>query len=137
MANKNIPGTENAKGMVKAAALDMAAFTALSGEKFTGLNVLKLSPNTGVAGLVVTKISTQKVKGRGKDKGKVREIPSYTVRNADGQEVRAPLNASFVMKCESAKVKVGDTLAIWRGEGYESKDGNKGISFDLVVQARK
>jgi len=116
--------------------IDLSAFSSLGGEKFTGLNVLKLAVNQAVGDLTVTKIGVQKVKGRGKDKGKVREIPSYTVKAAGGREYRAPLNASFVMKCADAGVKVGDVIAIARGEGYETKDGNKGIAFDLVVQSR-
>ena len=113
------------------------AFRALTGERFEGLNVLKLAEGEAATGLVVTQIGTQKVKGRGKDKGKVREIASYAVKAADGRTYKAPLNKSFIMKCEDAKVKVGDTIAIARGEGYTSNDGNKGVSYELVVQSRK
>lgn len=115
---------------------DASAFAALTGERFSGLNVLKLLPGQAALGLVITKIGVQKVKGRGKEKNKVREIPAYSAE-AEGKEWKLPLNASLVAKLQEAKVKVGDTIAIARGDEYTSKDGNKGSSFELVVQARK
>lgn len=118
--------------------MDASAFQALGGERFSGMNVLKLNTNEAVQGLVISKIGIQKVKGRGKDKGKTREIPSYAATLGEGgKEYRLPLNASFVQKCDEAKIKIGDTIAVLKGEGYESKEGNKGVSFELLVQARK
>lgn len=113
-----------------------AAFAALSGERFSGLNVLKLAAGESALGLVITKIGTQTVKGRGKEKNKTRNIPAYSAE-AGGKEWKLPLNASLVAKLIEAKVKVGDTIAIARGDEYTSKDGNKGTSYELVVQARK
>lgn len=137
MAKKNIPGTESVNGGVASFLTDAAAFDNLNGERFAGLNVLKLAAGQAAVGLVVSAIGTQKVKGRGKEKGKTREIPSYSAKAPDGREYRLPLNASFVAKMQDAKVKVGDTVAIRRGDDYVSKEGNRGTSFDLIVQARK
>lgn len=117
--------------------MDAAALADIKGERFAGANILKLGPGQGARDLVVTKIGVQKVKGRGKDKGKTREIPSYAATAPDGREYRLPLNASFVAKMQDAKVKVGDTIALARGEDYTSREGNRGVSFDLIVQARK
>lgn len=137
MAKKNIPGTVAVSGGVAAFLADSAAFDNLTGERYAGLNVLKLAAGQSALGLVISAIGVQEVKGRGKEKGKTRKIPSYSAKAPDGAEYRLPLNASFVAKMEEAKVKVGDTVAIRRGEDYVSKAGNRGTSFDLLVQARK
>jgi len=125
-------------GNVSEFIMDSTAFQSLGGERFAGLNVLKLETDQAIGGLIISKISVQKVKGRGKDKNKVREIPSYAATLGEGgKEFRLPLNASFVMKCADAKLKVGDTIAILKGAAYTSKDGNKGVSYELLVQKRK
>lgn len=108
----------------------------LAGERFEGMNVLKLAANEGVDGIVISKIGVQKVKGRGKEKGKVREIPSYAGTAPDGKEYRLPLNRSFVDKAVEAKLAIGDTIAIICEGGYESKEGNKGLGFSIVVRER-
>lgn len=115
---------------------DAATFAALQGERFSGLNVLKLTAGQSAMNLVITAIGTQTVKGRGKEKNKTRNIPAYSAE-AGGKVWKLPLNASLVAKLVEAKVKVGDTIAIARGDEYTSKDGNKGTSYELVVQARK
>ena len=107
------------------------------GEVFAGLNVLKLSPGQAAAGLVIAKIGTQVVKGRGKEKGKTREIPSYSATAPDGNEYRLPLNRSFVDKAVEAKVAVGDEITLIAEDEYVSKDGNRGMGFSLIVTARK
>lgn len=125
-------------GNISEFVMDASAFQSLGGERFSGLNVLKLETDQAVGSLVISKIGVQKVKGRGKDKNKVREIPSYAATLGEGgKEFRLPLNASFVMKCVEAKIKVGDTIAILKGAAYTSKDGNKGVSYELLVQKRK
>jgi hypothetical protein len=106
------------------------------GEVFAGLNVLKLSPGQAAQGLVIAKIGTQIVKGRGKEKGKTREIPSYAATGPDGNEYRLPLNRSFVDKAVEAKLSVGDEITLIAEDEYVSKDGNRGMGFSLIVTAR-
>jgi hypothetical protein len=106
------------------------------GEVFAGLNVLKLQAGQAAQGLKVEKIGEQVVKGRGKEKGKTRKIPSYSALAPDGLIYRMPLNKSFLDKAAEAKLAVGDEFTLVCEGAYESKDGNKGIGFSLVVTKR-
>ncbi len=108
----------------------------VEGERFEGLNVLKLNEGEAADGLAISEIGTQKVKGRGKEKGKVREIPSYAAKAPDGKTYRLPLNRSFIDKAVAASLAVGDTIALICEGGYTSKDGNKGTGYSLIVRAR-
>lgn len=106
------------------------------GEVFAGINVLKLEEGQAAAGLVISKIGEQLVKGRGKEKGKTRKIPSYAATAPDGMEYRLPLNRSFVDKCTDAKLAVGDTITLVCEGGYVSKEGNRGVGYTLIVTGR-
>lgn len=116
--------------------LDVSQIQRDGAEVFGGLNVLRLNPGQGAAGLVITKIGTQTVKGRGKEKGKTRELPSYSATAPDGVEYRLPLNRSFVDKAVEAKLKVGDTITLICEGEYKSKEGNRGMGYTLLVTAR-
>jgi hypothetical protein len=107
------------------------------GEVFAGKNVLKLAPGQAAAGLVIAKIGTQIVKGRGKEKGKTREIPAYTATAPDGNDYGLPLNRSFIDKASDAKLAVGDTVTVVCEGEYVSKDGNRGVGYALIVTGRK
>lgn len=122
--------------MLKSFIVDAGTISRDAGEVFAGLNVLKLKPGQAAAGLVIAKIGVQVVKGRGKEKGKTREIPSYAAKAPDGVEYRLPLNRSFVDKMVEAKVKVGDTVTVIAEDEYVSKEGNRGMGFSIIVTAR-
>lgn len=106
------------------------------GEVFAGLNVLKLEAGQAAQGLVIENIGEQIVKGRGKEKGKTRKIPSYTAAAPDGESYRLPLNRSFLDKASEAKLAVGDEITLICEGGYVSKDGNKGVGYSLIVTER-
>lgn len=124
------------KAMLKSFIVDAGTIARDSGEVFAGLNVLKLEAGQAASGLVIAKIGVQVVKGRGKEKGKTRELPSYAALAPDGIEYRLPLNRSFVDKAADAKLAVGDTITLIAEGAYTSKDGNRGMGFSLIVTAR-
>jgi hypothetical protein len=134
---KKTEGQGITRAMLKSFIVDAGTLNREAGEVFAGLNILKLKPGQAAAGLVIAKIGVQIVKGRGKEKGKTREIPSYAAKAPDGIEYRLPLNRSFVDKMVEAKVKVGDTVTVIAEDEYVSKDGNRGMGFSLIVTARK
>lgn len=127
------------KGITKA---DLKSFIVSAGEVvrkgevFAGLNVLKLEPGQAAQGLVIEKIGSVKVKGRGKEKGKVRELPSYSAKAPDGLSYRLPINRSFLDKASEAELAEGDTITVVCEGGYTTKDGNKGIGYSLIVTER-
>lgn len=136
MAKKK--GLENTEAATlnKGAFMDAAAFRALQGERYTGLNILKLQPGQGAGPLEIVKIlPNQDLGSTGKKKKKPVDV--YCAKDADGIELRLPVAQSLTQKLKDAKVGVGDKIAILRGEDYVSKTyGNKGASFELTVLSR-
>lgn len=136
---KNKKGMENTEANpqgIKGAFMDAAAFRALQGERFTGLNILKLQPGQGAGPLEIVKIlPNQDLGSTGKKKKKPVDV--YCAKDSDGIELRLPVAQSLTQKLKDAKVGVGDVVAILRGEDYVSKTyGNKGASFELTVISR-
>ena len=133
LAANQLTPVKPGKSFIKSA----AEVANIGGERFAGLNVLKLTDGQAAEGLVISKIGTQVVKGRGKEKGKSREIPSYAAKAPGGLEYRLPLNRSFIDKAGEAKLKVGDEITLICEGAYTSKDGNKGTGFSIVVTKRR
>lgn len=135
--NTNVTASTGiSRAQLKSFIVEAGTLNREAGEVFSGMNVLKLQPGQAAQGMVIAKIGIQIVKGRGKEKGKKREIPSYAAKAPDGTEYRLPLNRSFVDKAVEAKLAVGDTITLIAEDAYVSKDGNKGMGFSLIVTAR-
>lgn len=142
---KKIEGTEPVKKGMKVGGLfmDAAAFNNLGGETFAGLNILKLLPGQAAGPFTLTKILPNQKLGDddGGKKGKKKPVDVYVAVDDDKTEVRMPVAASFVGKAKDAKLAVGDTFAVMRGENYKTKfDGKnsepRGASYLLKILSR-
>jgi hypothetical protein len=116
--------------------MDATAFNNLGGEVYAGLNIVKLNPGQAAGPFKITEILfNQDLGSTGKKKKKPVDV--YCATDATGTAVRLPVAASLTQKLKDAKVGVGDSIAIMRGDDYTSKVyGTKGASYELRVVAR-
>jgi hypothetical protein len=113
--------------------MDLAAFNAMEGELFAGLNILKLQPGTADGPFTITAV----LKAQQLNKKLKSKVDVYVAkRDGKGAEIRMPASKGFVMKAADAKLKVGDTFAVARGDDYDSKFKTKGQSYQIKVLAR-
>ncbi len=112
-------------------------FRALNGEKFAGLNILKLEPGTGGGPFTLTKILPKQDLGGGAGKGKRKPVDVYVAEDSAKVEVRMPIAASFTGKAKDAKLAIGDSFAVFRQDDYTSKKfGSKCASYEITVTGR-
>lgn len=118
--------------------MDAAAFAALQGEKFLGLNILKLEPNTGAGPFVLSKILPKQDLGGGKKK--MEPVDVYVAIDANNVEIRMPIAASFIGKAKDSKLSLGDKFAVFRTSDYKSKafkTEGKGYNLTIITRAKK
>ena len=114
-----------------------SAFDALGGEVYSGLNILKLAEGEAAGPFRFLKTVTQEMPAKGKKPAQT--VTCYVGEHIvyPGREIRLPLAASFVKKCEDAALKKGDILAVRRGGDYVDKTYRQTCQgFDLKVMAR-
>jgi hypothetical protein len=114
-----------------------SAFDALGGEVFSGLNILKLSEGEAAGPFRFLRTVEQEMPAKGKKPAQI--VTCYVAEHIvyPGREIRLPLAASFVKKCEDAAIKKGDILAVRRGGDYVDKTYRQTCQgFDLKVMAR-
>ena len=113
-------------------------FTALTGEKFAGLRILKLEPNQGAGPFTLKEILANQDLNQDKKK-KMSPVDVYVATDAAG-EIRMPVAASFVGKARDAKLAPGDSFAVFRTEDYKSKTFKteaKGYNITVIARAKK
>lgn len=115
--------------------LDAASFHETEGETYAGLNILKLQPGQGAGPIEITKILKDQQLGKGSAARKRKPTDVYEGQ-LKGITIRLPVAASLVQKLRDAKVGVGDVIAIFRGEDYESAFKTRGASYLLKVISR-
>ena len=113
---------------------DPSAFDTAPGEKFAGLNILKLKPGEAAGPfLLVNILKDQKL---GEKNKKMQPVDVYVATFAH-QEVRMPVAASFVGKAQDSHLAVGDTFLVKRLEDYtDKKYGRECQAFALNITAR-
>lgn len=116
--------------------IDASAFQQLGGETYEGLNILKLNPGQAAGPILIKDILMNQKLGKDSAAKKRKPVDVY-VGDFNGQTLRLPVAASFVAKCKEAKVAVGDTIAIMRGDDYTSQFKTRGASYVLKVISRK
>lgn len=119
--------------------IDASAFDSLSGEKFLGLNIIKLEIGEAggpfvLIGILKDQNLSKKVKLK---KGQKPKLVDVYVGSHNGSEIRMPASASFVEKAKSSRLAVGDTFAIKRVANYPNPHGGKdGQGFELIIIER-
>ena len=115
--------------------MDADAFRSMKGETFAGLNILKLEPGKAAGPITIKDVLLNQKLGKDSAAKKRKPVDVY-VGEHDGVQIRLPVAASFVAKMKDAKVKVGDVIAILRGEDYTSQFKTRGASYELKVLSR-
>jgi hypothetical protein len=118
--------------------LTSSAFDTMGGEVFSGLNILKLAEGEAAGPFRFLKTVQQTMPAKGKKPAE--DVTCYVAEHLSfpGREIRLPISASLVKKCEDAKLTEGDIIAVRRSGDYVSKNfaGQKCQGFDLRVIAR-
>ena len=113
---------------------DPDAFDTAKGEKFAGLNILKLKPGEAAGPFVLVNILRDQQLGDSKKK--MKPVDVY-VASFGNQEVRMPVAASFVGKAMDSKLGIGDTFLVKRLEDYtDKKYGRECHAYALNITAR-
>ena len=115
--------------------MDASAFRDMKGETFAGLNILKLEPGKAAGPITIKDILLNQKLGKDSAAKKRKPVDVY-VGDFEGTQIRLPVAASFVAKAKEAKLKVGDVIAILRGEDYTSQFKTRGASYELKVLSR-
>jgi len=137
MAKKNTPVAGITSEQVKTGTviIDSAAFDSMEGETFTGLNILKLTPGQAAGPITIKEILLNQKLGKDSAAKKRKPVDVY-VGEFNRAQIRLPVAASFVGKAKDAKLKVGDVIAIKRGDDYTSQFKTRGASYELKVLTR-
>jgi hypothetical protein len=117
--------------------LTAGAFDSLTGETFSGLNILKLNEGEAAGPFRFLKTVVQTMPAKGKKPAQ--DVTCYVGEHLayPGREVRLPIAAAFTKKCEDAKLTAGDIIAVRRSGDYVDKTYKQTCQgFDLKVLAR-
>lgn len=108
-------------------------FDAAQGEAFVGLNLLKLEVGQSDGPFLVIELKLKKF-GEG---SRAKELPQM-IGMKGSTPYTMPISASFIARCEDAKLAKGDTFILKRTEDYVSNEGTEGCqSYILKVLSRK
>ncbi len=115
-------------------------FNNLKGERFAGLNILKLNPGEAAGPLTLKEILLKQdlTPAGSKRKKKMDPVDVYIATGPDKKiEIRMPIAASFIQKAKDAKLSVGDVFYTRRGDDYVSQFKTRGQSYEITVTQRK
>lgn len=119
--------------------MDASAFDNLDGEKFLGLNILKIEKGQAAGPFILTEVLRDQNLNKKKKlkKGEKPKLINVYVGQFNKTSMRMPASASFTMKADENKLAVGDTYAIKRVEDYPNPNGGKdGQGYELIIIER-